>query len=239
MYNSGVEMEEQSRREKKLKVLSMKTCREPLIAGVDEAGRGPMLGPMVVAIAAIKPAAINALASLGVRDSKILSPRRRSRLKELLLRVLDYAAVRVVEPYEIDEAVRGETYSNLNYLEAGVAAELITHLREHCGLEAVYIDSPDPVAQRFGELVKRLVGGGIEVIAENDADKKYLIVSAASIIAKTERDSLVESLKASYGDFGSGYPSDPRTREWAREWLAHHGEPPPIARKSWKSWRRL
>jgi len=221
------------------KVLSARPCTAPLVAGVDEAGRGPMLGPMVMAVAAVRPEAEDILVSLGVRDSKLIAPRRRTRLRDILLEVLDYAAIRVVEPHEIDEAVAGESYENLNYLEAGVAAELIRGLLAHCSVDVVYVDSPDPVSARFGRLVERLVGGRVRVVAESDADKKYPVVSAASIIAKTERDRLIEELKNRFGDFGSGYPSDPRTRKWAKAWLEAHGEPPPIARRSWKSWRRL
>ncbi len=214
-------------------------CSETVILGVDEAGRGPMIGPMVVAAAAAPPRVAERLTLFGVRDSKTLSPRSRERLRSLLLSLLSFAAVRVVEPAEIDAAVYGETHVNLNYLEASVAAELVEEALKACRVEKVFVDSPDPVAERFGEYLFRLLGGRVPIVAENDADKKYPIVSAASIIAKTERDRLVEELKKRYGDFGSGYPSDQRTRAWARRWLSEHGEPPPIARKSWKSWGRL
>ena len=214
-------------------------CSEAVILGVDEAGRGPMIGPMVVAAAAAPPRVAERLTLFGVRDSKTLSPRSRERLRSLLLSLLSFAAVRVVEPAEIDAAVYGETHVNLNYLEASVAAELVEKALKACRVEKVFVDSPDPVAERFGEHLSRLLEGRVPIVAENDADKKYPIVSAASIIAKTERDRLVEELKKRYGDFGSGYPSDQRTRAWARRWLSEHGEPPPIARKSWKSWGRL
>ena len=214
-------------------------CSETVILGVDEAGRGPMIGPMVVAAAAAPPRVAERLTLFGVRDSKTLTPRSRERLRSLLLSLLSFAAVRVVEPAEIDAAVYGETHVNLNYLEASVAAELVEEALKACRVEKVFVDSPDPVAERFGEHLSRLLEGRVPIVAENDADKKYPIVSAASIIAKTERDRLVEELKKRYGDFGSGYPSDQRTRAWARRWLSEHGEPPPIARKSWKSWGRL
>lgn len=214
-------------------------CSETVILGVDEAGRGPMIGPMVVAAAAAPPRVAERLTLFGVRDSKTLTPRSRERLRSLLLSLLSFAAVRVVEPAEIDAAVYGETHVNLNYLEASVAAELVEEALKTCRVEKVFVDSPDPVAERFGEHLSRLLEGRVPIVAENDADKKYPIVSAASIIAKTERDRLVEELKKRYGDFGSGYPSDQRTRAWARRWLSEHGEPPPIARKSWKSWSRL
>ncbi|MEM4810351.1 MAG: hypothetical protein QXS92_00385, partial [Thermofilum sp.] len=87
--------------------------------------------------------------------------------------------------------------------------------------------------------LSQMLGGSVRVVARNGADRDFAIVSAASILAKTERDRLVEQLKRLYGDFGSGYPSDPRTREFAEKWLREHGEPPPFARKSWSTWSSL
>lgn len=206
------------------------------IAGVDEAGRGPLFGPMVIAIASISREKENLLTRMGVKDSKALTPSRRRALRVLLERVLDYYAVRVVEPAEIDEAVsRGQ----LNLLEARIISELVLQVMSKVKLEVVYVDSPDPVPERFGGLLASLVGGGVRVVAENDADARYAVVGAASIIAKTERDRIIEELKRIYGDFGSGYPSDPKTREFAEKWLREHGEPPPFARKSWSTWSAL
>ncbi len=213
-------------------------CGEPLVIGLDEAGRGPMIGPMVVAVAGLPRRRLQALVGVGARDSKAMTPRSRERVRAILERMLDFAAVGVVEPWEIDEAVWGRRYGSLNVLEAVAMAELIRLAADRCRVEAAYVDSPDPVPERFAAKLSEETG--VVVVAENDADKKYVIVSAASILAKTERDRLVEALKARYGDFGSGYPSDPRTREWAARWLeGHGGEPPPIARRSWKSWRKV
>ena len=206
------------------------------VAGVDEAGRGPLLGPMVIAIASISREKEELLVRMGVRDSKALTPSRRRALRALLERVLDYYAVRVVEPAEVDEAV---SKGQLNLLEARIIAELVRQAASEVELEVVYVDSPDPVPERFERLLTSLIGEGVRVVAENGADAKYVVVGAASIIAKTERDRIVEELKRKYGDFGSGYPSDPKTREFAERWLREHGEPPPFARKSWSTWSAL
>ena len=206
------------------------------VAGVDEAGRGPLLGPMVIAIASISREKEELLVRMGVRDSKALTPSRRRALRALLERVLDYYAVRVVEPAEVDEAV---SKGQLNLLEARIIAELVRQAASEVELEVVYIDSPDPVPERFERLLTSLIREGVRVVAENGADAKYVVVGAASIIAKTERDRIVEELKRKYGDFGSGYPSDPKTREFAERWLREHGEPPPFARKSWSTWSTL
>ena len=206
------------------------------VAGVDEAGRGPLLGPMVIAIASISREKEELLVRMGVRDSKALTPSRRRALRALLERVLDYYAVRVVEPAEVDEAV---SKGQLNLLEARIIAELVRQAASEVELEVVYVDSPDPVPERFERLLTSLIGEGVRVVAENGADAKYVVVGVASIIAKTERDRIVEELKRKYGDFGSGYPSDPKTREFAERWLREHGEPPPFARRSWSTWSAL
>jgi ribonuclease HII len=191
---------------------------------------------MVIAIASISREKEELLVRMGVRDSKALTPSRRRALRALLERVLDYYAVRVVEPAEVDEAV---SKGQLNLLEARIIAELVRRAASEVELEVVYVDSPDPVPERFERLLTSLIGEGVRVVAENGADAKYVVVGAASIIAKTERDRIVEELKRKYGDFGSGYPSDPKTREFAERWLREHGEPPPFARKSWSTWSAL
>jgi ribonuclease HII len=191
---------------------------------------------MVIAIASISREKEELLVRMGVRDSKALTPSRRRALRALLERVLDYYAVRVVEPAEVDEAV---SKGQLNLLEAKIIAELVRRAASEVELEVVYVDSPDPVPERFERLLTSLIGEGVRVVAENGADAKYVVVGAASIMAKTERDRIVEELKRKYGDFGSGYPSDPKTREFAEKWLREHGEPPPFARKSWSTWSTL
>jgi ribonuclease HII len=191
---------------------------------------------MVIAIASISREKEELLVRMGVRDSKALTPSRRRALRALLERVLDYYAVRVVQPAEVDEAV---SKGQLNLLEARIIAELVRQAASEVELEVVYVDSPDPVPERFERLLTSLIGEGVRVVAENGADAKYVVVGAASIIAKTERDRIVEELKRKYGDFGSGYPSDPKTREFAERWLREHGEPPPFARRSWSTWSAL
>ncbi|MFP3215925.1 MAG: ribonuclease HII [Vulcanisaeta sp.] len=199
---------------------------------MDEAGRGPVIGPMVVAIAVIDD--MDKLRSIGVRDSKELSPQARSRLMNRLRSILVYMDYEVIEPEVIDKYV----YMNaLNKLEAEVTIKLIMKALKNVELSVVYVDSPDPDADRYGELIRRAVG--IEVISMNKADKLIPIVSAASIIAKVVRDSIIEDLHSRYGDFGSGYPSDPRTIEFLRSWVREHGDLPPIVRRSWSTIKRI
>lgn len=207
------------------------------LAGVDEAGRGPLFGPMIIAIAVIAQEKEYLLAEIGVRDSKLLTPSRRRAIRAKMEKILDFYALRVVEPAEIDDAVgRGA----LNILEARVISELIrVALERFSSLNIVYVDSPDPKPERFGELLTQLLGKSVRVVARNGADRDFVIVAAASILAKTERDRIISELKKRYGDFGSGYPSDPKTREYAEKWLRARGEPPPFARKTWSTWSTL
>jgi ribonuclease H, mammalian HI/archaeal HII subfamily len=203
------------------------------VGGIDEAGRGPVIGPMVIAIAVIDD--MDKLKNIGVRDSKELSPQGRSRLLNVLRSILTYMDYEVIEPETIDRYV----YLNaLNKLEAEVAVKLIGRALRIVNLVRVYIDSPDPNAKRYGDLIRRSVGS-VEVISMNKADKLIPIVSAASIIAKVTRDSIIEELHREYGDFGSGYPSDPRTIGFLRNWVREHGDLPPIVRRSWSTIRRL
>ncbi len=204
------------------------------VGGVDEAGRGPIIGPMVIALAVTDD--MDRIKRLGVRDSKELSPRGREQLFNILKPTLNYMDYEVIEPGVIDEYVR---MNALNKLEAEVTVKLITKALGSVRLYRVYVDSPDPRAERYGELIREGVNGDVEIVSMNKADKLIPIVSAASIIAKVIRDSIINDLRREYGDFGSGYPSDPRTVRFLRDWVRVHGDLPPIARRSWSTVKKI
>lgn len=194
-------------------------------AGVDEAGRGPVIGPMVIAVVSWRN---EDAAKVGVKDSKKLTPESRRRLYSIIAKNAHCVKYRVIEPGTIDEyAVKGM----LNRLEAIT----ISGLLKECPAEVAYIDSPDPNPERFRIMIGDV---GIKLIVMNHADESIPVVSAASIVAKVVRDSIIDELKAIYGDFGSGYPSDPRTISMLREWI-ESGSVPPIVRRSWATFRRL
>ncbi|WP_054843003.1 ribonuclease HII [Vulcanisaeta distributa] len=189
---------------------------------------------MVMAIAVTND--MNKLKAIGVRDSKELSPAGRARLFSILKSTLNYIDYEIIEPRIIDDYV----YMNaLNILEAEIAIKLINRALSNAALQIVYIDSPDPRPERFRDMVKRGITGNVEVVAMNNADKLIPVVSAASIVAKVIRDSIIKELHREYGDFGSGYPSDPRTTAFLRDWVRNHGDLPPIVRRSWSTVRRL
>ncbi|MEL9991185.1 MAG: ribonuclease HII [Thermoproteus sp.] len=188
-----------------------------MIAGVDEAGRGPVVGPMVVAIVAGDE---EKLKRIGVRDSKALSRSRRERLYVDILAVAECINYVVIEPYIIDQRVRRR---ELNQLELEVAAQLIGL----CDAELYYVDSPDPRPERFGAALR--AASGRNVVAMNKAERMPS-VAAASIIAKVVRDRLIDLLRAEMGDFGSGYPSDTKTISALRSGRIA----PECIRHSWK-----
>lgn len=199
------------------------------ILGLDEAGRGPVLGPLVIAGVLADEARLAALAALGVRDSKALSREKRA---ELAPRIAQLAKARAV----IIPADRLE--ESLNEIELRVMAELINDLRP----DAVYLDVPAHPrgVEGYCRKLRELVGPGVpKIIGENRADRKYPIVSAASIVAKVERDRAILALHEEYGDFGWGYPSEPKARKFLVNWYLQHGRFPPCARAKWRTLRQL
>ncbi|NPA75364.1 MAG: ribonuclease HII [Euryarchaeota archaeon] len=200
-----------------------------MVCGVDEAGRGPVIGPMVVAGVCANE---EFLREIGVRDSKRLTPGRRERLAELIKNEAERVVVRVVAPEEIDRMRESMT---INELEVQVFSEVITELHA----EVVYVDAADVNEERFAEKIKARVPFEVEIISRHKADDIYPAVSAASIIAKVERDRLIEKIASEIGDFGSGYPADPRTTEFLLQYYREHGAMPPHVRMSWKSVKKI
>ncbi|MEM2251449.1 MAG: ribonuclease HII [Candidatus Hadarchaeales archaeon] len=204
-----------------------------MISGIDEAGRGPVIGPMMICGVLLKRENIEYLKGLGVRDSKTLTPRKREELAKVIRRISSKYEILRVSPEEIDRARRKEA---LNELEAEKFALLIDRL----GPDEVYIDSVDPNPERFrARLMRHVHHVPAKIVIENFADKKYIPVAAASILAKVERDRTVMMLREKFGDFGSGYPSDPKTIKFLKEWKIRYGKFPDFVRKSWKTLERL
>jgi ribonuclease HII len=195
-----------------------------MICGVDEAGRGPVLGPMVVAAVAIEDDA--PLRLMEVRDSKKLTPARREELADKIHGTCK-VEYQVISHDEID--ARGSKTS-LNELEAVAFASLIDRLRA----EVVYIDACDVNEEHFRQMVAGRLSYRPRMICEHKADDNYPIVSAASIIAKTNRDRIVSEMQAEIGqEIGSGYASDPTTIAFLQKWIKEKGDLPPYTRRSW------
>ena len=192
--------------------------------GVDEAGKGPVLGSMFAAAVRADPAALPE----GVGDSKDIAPDERERLYDAIRSVADSIAIAEIPVSRIDDP---ETDMNTLTVEAHTQA-LSEIARE--GLAGT-VDAGDTDADRFGRRVAERVEPAIELTAEHGADESDPLVGAASIIAKVARDSHVAALGEQYGDIGSGYPSDPTTREFLADYVEENGDLPECARISWST----
>jgi ribonuclease HII len=207
-----------------------------LIAGVDEAGRGCVIGPMVVAGVCVRSENLQLLAELGVKDSKLLTPKKREALYPEILKLVSDCQVIKVLPYVIDKAVRSKrTLYKLNRLEAQTMAKIIQELKP----DEAYVDAADVRQERFGEHIKECLKVQTTIISKHKADRTFPVVSAASIIAKVVRDREIETLKVTYGDFGSGYLTDDKTMGFLKRLLGENGgNYPSCVRKSWEPARR-
>ncbi|MGA2665273.1 MAG: ribonuclease HII [Nitrososphaerales archaeon] len=185
------------------------TSASAAVGGIDEAGRGSILGPLVVAGVSATPDALRRLGELGVKDSKLLTAERRSSLYPEIEALCDEVAFLAIPPAEIDRYVQyGRRRRKLNYLEAIHMARIVPLLGE---VERVFIDAPDTNPARFSSELAEMLDPCPRLVAEHRADRNYVVVSAASIVAKVERDRAVEALRSVHGEFGSGYPSDEET----------------------------
>ena len=200
------------------------------ILGIDEAGRGPVIGPLVLAGVLIDEEQSERLSHLGVKDSKRLSRSRRNALFPEITSVACEVKVLAIPPQELK--------GNLTRIELEGMARLIRELNP----TTVYLDAPVPpraIASFVGAL-RALVGTSArEIIAENKADEKYPVVSAASIVAKVHRDQQIEQLREQYGNFGWGYPSERKTEKFLEEWFDKHGTFPDCVRQRWRTVQRL
>jgi len=210
-----------------------------LIAGVDDAGRGPIIGPLVIGGLLIPDERQRELKELGVRDSKLLTPGLRTQLDPKIRATAVKVSLVEAQPKEIDDCVlHGGRLRRLNYLEARMMANVLSDLAP----AEAYVDASDVNEARYGEDIREFLPEnlkGMSIVSEHHADRTFPVVSAASIIAKVRRDALVEELRNQYGDFGSGYMTDPKTMSFLRRWRQTHAEYPPIVRMSWKTIREL
>jgi len=203
--------------------------RRSVVMGIDEAGRGPVLGPMVVCGVSVHEENLYLIESMGLKDSKKLSPKKREEFAALLEDVCRYEMA-VLLPHEIDARVESE--ETLNRLEVQCFASLVRSARPNIA----YLDACDVNAGRFGLDVRGLLDFEVEIISAHEADCKYPIVSAASILAKVRRDYLVEKISEEMGeDVGSGYPADVVTIEFLKSYYRKHKRLPGCCRKTWKT----
>jgi len=211
----------------------------PVHGGIDEAGRGPVMGPLVVAgVACADPAALH---RVGCRDSKTLSPARRVRLARLLR---DDPSVHIEVRSVAPEALDLERASmSLNAIEVRRFRDIACALAE-AGARRICVDAADVDADRFGRQVAAGLAAGVRVESRHRADGDDPCVAAASIVAKVARDdavaTLARRLERRIGrPLGTGYPSDPKTQAFLAAWVARHGDLPEGTRRSWRTARDL
>ncbi|HIE31493.1 MAG TPA: ribonuclease HII [Methanosarcinales archaeon] len=202
------------------------------IAGVDEAGKGPVIGPMCVAGVMIEEDKLHLIEELGLKDSKKVAPKKRELLSERIKETADRWFVLDVSAHQIDEL---RTIMTMNEVM------VICHARvlENIGPDHAFLDAADVNEERFGRNVEKRCQEPVRVTARHKADARYPIVAAASIIAKVHRDRAIAALREEFGDFGSGYPSDPKTVRFLREWFSEHRSFPDFVRHSWKTVRSV
>lgn len=196
-----------------------------LVCGVDDAGRGSVIGPLVIAGICIERNKIKRLSDIGVKDSKQLSPHARENLYKKILAIVDDYYVARIPPHVIDQSVKK---NELNQLEGKYMAKVIAKLKP----DSSYVDSCDVNPKRFGLLISKLAHAK-KVHSSHHADAKFPVVSAASIIAKVNRDRAIEKIRKNF-NVGSGYPSDSKTMNFIKGEINLNDTLPKFVRKSWK-----
>lgn len=210
----------------------MRTVRYLKLMGIDEAGRGAVLGPMAVCGLVIDKKDEKKLKKIGVKDSKELTPKKRKELAKEINKIAEHVIIFLVPPCQIDKSRRNGT--NLNQLEAIKMAEIINMINP----DKVIVDAPSHNNKKFRDYLRaKLDNKKIELICENFADKNHPVVSAASIMAKVERDRKIEELKKKVNyQFGVGYSHDPRTIEFLEKLAKENkGKMPSYVRQTWET----
>ncbi len=194
------------------------------VLGIDESGRGPVIGPLVICGYLVEEEKIPRLKKAGAKDSKLLTREQRKEMFSRLKKIASDVRIIQVPASEIDSS------DNLNKLEIRKMHEIINSV----DAGRVVIDSPEVNVKRFSEKIRKgLDKKSVEIVSENYADRKYPEVSAASVMAKVTRDSEIRKLHRVYGNFGSGYTSDERTTVFLKNWIKMNKEFPADVRKSW------
>jgi len=201
-----------------------------IICGVDEAGRGSMIGPLVISGVTIDKKNVKKLKSIGVQDSKKLSPKTRELLYKKIIDIVDDYYVVRISPKTIDQSVFKH---KLNHLEAKNMSKVIKKLNP----KVAYVDSCDVDYKRFGKEISSLTANS-KIISRHHADSRFVVVAAASIIAKVSRDKSIHRLKKNF-DLGSGYPSDKNTVKCVKKLLSSKKKSYSFIRMSWKPVQKI
>lgn len=200
------------------------------LCGIDDAGRGSMLGPLVIAGISLDKKNLRKLSSLGVKDSKKLSPKLREQLYKKIIDIADDYYIVKISPRLIDANVKKHC---LNGLEAKYMAKVVSKLNA----DISYVDSCDVNPTRFGKEISKQ-SDNRKIKSYHHADSRFVIVSAASILAKVTRDKAIAKLRQNH-NLGSGYPSDTVTVKFVTKYHVTYHVLPNFVRKSWKPVQKI
>lgn len=208
-----------------------------LILGIDDAGKGPVIGPMILAGCLINDEAEKEFKKLGVKDSKQLTQKRREFLAEKIREKAETFEIEIIHPMEIDD--KNADGVKLNEVEAMACARIINKINKGYAKIKVVIDCPSVSIAKWEDFLKRKIENlsNLEISCEHKADQNHIAVSAASIIAKDMREKEMHKLREKYGnEIGSGYCSDPLTCRFLEKNI-HKYDSDGIFRKTWATWR--
>ncbi|MBI2508334.1 ribonuclease HII [Candidatus Woesearchaeota archaeon] len=203
-----------------------------LVAGIDEAGRGPIVGSLFIAGALFEEGDEGRLRSLGVKDSKLLTHKKRVQIEKQILKIAKNYKIVEIKPAEIDHAVGGHDGLNLNWLEARKTAEIINFLNP----DKAIVDCPSPNIKAYANYLRKFINNqNMELILDHKAEK-YEPVAAASILAKVAREEEVEKIEKKIGQkIGTGYMSNPQCQKFVKE---NFDKYPKLFRKSWMPYKK-
>jgi len=206
-----------------------------IVGGIDESGKGPVLGPMCISIVILDKEGEKELERAGVKDCKLLSPKKRTQLAQIIKEIAIEEKCLLIPADEIDK--KREEGINMNKIVVNAMGELIKKTKKKANL---YIaDAADVNPERFRKRLAPYLPPNAKLLCEHKADTKYIPVAAASIIAKVERDNQIKKLSEKYGEIGSGYATDPKTIKFLKKILKKEGKYPPFVRKTWKTAQRI
>ncbi|MCK5699372.1 MAG: ribonuclease HII [Candidatus Aenigmarchaeota archaeon] len=201
--------------------------------GIDEAGRGPVIGPLVVAGVHLKKEHEPQLKDLGITDSKLLSPKKRENLEKEIKKIAINVRVIIISAKQIDNDMKN---MSLNHIEMNAMAKIINQTPD---AKKTIIDLPSN-SKTFTQELEAKTTTKTKITAEFKADLNHTSVSAASIIAKTERDRQIRLIEKKHNiKLGSGYPSDPKTKTFLKEYIPSHDTLPDYIRQSWQTTKDL
>ena len=222
-----------------------------LIAGIDDATKCPCIGSIFIAGVVADEQTIEVWRQLGVKDSKLVAPKKREQLADVIKQTAKVFSIKEVTPAMMDD----KSIFNLNDWEMLVVLAIVKQLHAKDALQKIYIDNWETSAQGFYKRLERVLSIDLKphlraykfvlsrnklismpYIPEHKADEHYTVVGAASILAKTASDAQYRDYRKQFGDFGSGSPADPKTRHFV--WR-HRENPLPIIRRSWNTFKTL